>query len=67
MKTYKVICEETCPMCEGTGFYIKDSQCTGCNGTGTIRFEVDLEQALVELDRKHCGQYIEDLKTNIAG
>lgn len=86
MKTYKVICEETCPECNGAKWIPnpecykfknprsiteldrigEEIPCPKCNGTGTIRTEVDMEQALIEIDRKRYGdEYIEALKSNI--
>lgn len=47
MKKYLLICEETCPSCQGEGI-----NCLVCQCTGKIRSEVSLAEALKALRSK---------------
>lgn len=74
MKRYLVIREETCPVCKGTGENtLKSSlpselaRCPECKGDVIIRKEVDLFEALKELQSPDFDRFekevIEDTKS----
>lgn len=57
MKRYTILCEETCPVCDGkkrnlNGPYGSFTQwCRECDGTGIKTSRVELSEALKELHK----------------